>query len=389
LHSSPTVSFTIGTQIVSSVSNGSQELSLYKLFRFIRGVIRLIHDHDQTQINNDTLIGAYNMTIPLDGFIRIYGHDTTTLLRDVVTIDGLQTMSSISISPHACSHTDTPGLLPIILGDEWEKKVRLVDNDFDKKVIDEKHFSVSTSFPCVIVDVSNYSQVLKDAADKEGIEFPLNLRNYCWSKVKLEEILDKLRISVEQVEWLKEFKEYFIIFFTGWGQFTPKIGDLHDSWWIPWHPYLDYLASDYILSSKDGGPNAKGIGCDVHGFDVPIRHLYGKDPKKFLPEVKLAVNYLEESMQTVIGAKAKVKFTNELIYFPLHILALSKVGEDKKLLVERLRIPTEIFLNPNVKCYKGKPYEMEYLKGRVVFLPLNFNRAKDVTLLFAFFVAEE
>ena len=98
-----------------------------------------------------------DLTVSLDGAVRIHGHGATELLRPVATPDGLQQMSQLEVSAHAVTHIDLPGCLASRLGDDWESHTTSVlgeDAGSGYEHTEERgSLPPVTSANCVVVDV--------------------------------------------------------------------------------------------------------------------------------------------------------------------------------------------------------------------------------------------
>ena len=328
--------------------------------------------YELTQMSD--LVDAYDLTMPMDAAIRTYGNELTILSQSVVTVDDLQTMSSLELSPHANTHIDLPGNLTLHL----DKEVDISENT--------GFFHSIFSGNCIIVDISSYyADVIYRALDEVGLDISSIPTTYCWNPGQIRDILEELRISVEQISWLEEFRDCVIVFYTGWRQFAPKDGDLHAFSWVPWHPYLlhPYLDHDsvrYLIGTGEddednSGPKARGIGCDVYGLDSPLRYLFPLHVTEgsLCEQVKKLRQCPPENSRFLTGDEA---------FWPLHIEAMCR--KRKTLLIEQLYIPKELLLGAGIE----RSEYWSYRRGRIAILPFRFSYSKDATIALALFTTE-
>jgi hypothetical protein len=316
----------------------------------------------------DNLVEVYNLTRPLDGAVRTWGNEATYLRQDGQTADRLQTVSSLEISLSTTTHMDLPGAMSEWLGDPtWSE-------------INEESWSVR-SFDCLLVDVSKYAQIVRNALQNAGVKkLPEQVEPWWNSTDTIAEIINHLRITRRDVEWMRGFPGYFFAFYTGWRQFAPKDGDLSNPRWYPWHPYflhpyLDYGAIHFLLLDKEG-PLSPGIGCDIYGVETPIRFLHVAKQRELWDQTKYGSSDIEALRQKRDLIPSSLDGNRG--YWPLHITAL----ENHRLLIEQLQMPIDVFVSPEtIDIGQG----FRYRKGRLVISRLRNSNSKGHELVSAFF----
>jgi len=314
---------------------------------------------------------AHDLTAGLDGAVCAYGNHTTVLLRSVATPDGLQTMSSLEISPHAVTHVDLAGSLTARVGIDTSRETAALRSRDRPDVI------VSN---CVLVDLRGSAQVVHGALSQAGLErIPQDTHYWC-KDGQLAELLLGLRLRRADVEWLAKFPRAFVVFCTYWRQFAPAGGDLSSRAYVPWHPfllhpYLDESAAEYLLVDSHG-PQARGVGCDIYGLDSPLRYLTEvgyEHPSALPPEVAAALED-PELRPSATGAGPEG-------YWPLHVVAL---GNDNMLL-EQLRVPTDLLHGSGAEQVGDGP---AFRRGRLVVFLMRLRADAEAALASAFFVPD-
>ena len=356
---------------------------------------------------------AYDFTLPLDGAIRVRDYRQTLVLRSQTTLDGLQRISNLQFFPHVLSHID---LTPRI---NWEKckLLNLLPDPWHGRVWDPaicQPLQANRALSCTIVCLSEYANAMRRACTQNwpvrgSPRHPFDRwkRNFDWTG-----LLKDLCITEERLRSTNIRRGDIVLFATGWREFAPPDGNLRHADWYPWHPYLmnpylDERAVLYLLS-EEKGIAATGLGCDHGTLDCPLRYVsYAKDAPLGLsssPSEDWSSLLTEESIcpaSTLVGS-------NRFWATHIHVLRTPK-----KLLVEQLRIPSEVLQNisPGTNQLSETPLErivaakqimgrveaktstkiagFPTVKGLLLLLPYQCSRPSDAVLTAAIFTPEE
>ena len=186
---------------------------------------------------------GYDLTMPLDGVIRVRDRGPTLVLRSQVTLDGLQRISELQLFPHSLTHMD------LLFRINWRQN-ELLDLLPDH-VRATAESAVSLPAPanqvmkCTIVSLKAKAAIMRDACERTWASKRPRHPSEHWPPDVFRFLLQELRVTAEDLAATSISKSSFIIFYTGWREFAPNDGDLTYVGWYPWHPYImnPYLVS--------------------------------------------------------------------------------------------------------------------------------------------------
>ena len=322
---------------------------------------------------------TWDLTLPLDGVIRTYGNDASTLFHPkLVTPDQLQWISRLEVSPHAVPHLDFPASLKA-----WLRPEHIRGTNVPSYLTYQGPTDIAV-FRTLIVDMTDRARIMRatiQKAEKEGRFEGIPTRPiYCWEEGEFRELYNSMAITRQQIEWITEMKPEAVLFYTSWRQFAPIDGNIKSLDFIPWHPYLlhPYLveeAGEYLLSSPVG-PRLKAIGCDLYGLDTPLRYLVllGDTPL----DSKRLDSRLKNDLESLPAARAE---DAPYHWWSLHRRALL---QEQAMLLENLDIPPELFAHPPRQTIETVT---RCIEGNLLVFPFIFGNNEDTALVSVQFVA--
>jgi len=309
----------------------------------------------------EELVDAYELTMPLGGATQAYGYGTTVLHESSVTPDGLQYMTSLDIYPAALTNVRTR---------------REPGGDTSSSASSEANIEAGPSggsilsCNCVLVDISCYASVLS-AAGLSSAEALAATGQYCWRDGQFSAILQRLRLSREQLEWLCFARRAAIVFHTGWTRFAPSSALPSDEYapWHPYylHPYLDEGAVRYLAADTDG-PGVCGIACDLYDLESPLMHVKANHRDGHSPEVTKAIEAL----------------------LPTQCIPLAQVAIENGAWVGRhFRVPISLLRHPRAELREVTGgMTLRYRKGRLLIACLQSGGSPESVLAGAYFAPD-
>ena len=329
-----------------------------------------------------TNVTAFNLTMPLDGAVRVKGYRPTMVLRNQTTLDGLQRVSSIQLSPHSLTHLD---LVNRVNWDAPELKERrpawLETSPAKTEVI--APVGKAMVFPCTVVSLMGLYEHMSTACREvwpNTAGLPSHFRQY-WPKAKYLSLMHDLRIDKDRLRHSAVAPRGILVFQTGWRQFSPGDGDITHPDWYPWHPYVmnPYMDEDTVnfLFDDLSGPRLEGLGCDIGTLDSPLRHFAlgnSNNPEDRFPHLPDALASKSLCVSHMLTGAARFE--------PVHIGVLGR----RKILLEQLRLPIE--LHRHHAWHSAAPGSYATIKGSVLIHPVSCSRDTDALLVSAIFIPE-